>query len=117
MADHRSQVEAPLLDLKADAAPIREEIPTAIDRVGDRAQFIIGPEVDALEDDVATYCGSAQAAGASSGTHAILLSLMALGVGRGDEVVTTPYSFSPTPGSIARLGAAPNPRGHRRRVP
>jgi len=95
----------PLLDLKAQYATIESEVRTAIDRVLGSQHFILGPEVEALEKSVAEYSGCAHGIGVSSGTDAILVSLMALGVGAGDEVVTTPYTFVATATSIARLGA------------
>src|SRR4051812_35119336 len=100
-------VSVPLLDLKAQYVTLRDEIRPAIDRVLDSQMCINGPEVAQLEKDVAKYCGAKHSIGLSSGTDALVVALMALDVGAGDEVVTTPYTFFATAGSIARLGAKP----------
>jgi dTDP-4-amino-4,6-dideoxygalactose transaminase len=100
-------VKVPLLDVKAQNAPLREAILAAVARVVDAGAFILGPEVEAFEKELAVMLGARRAVGLSSGTDALLVALMALGVRAGDEVVTTPFSFYATVGCIARLGARP----------
>lgn len=95
----------PLLDLKAQHATIRAEVLREIERVIDSQYFILGPEVDALEAEIAEYCQAPHALGVSSGTDALLLAFMGLGLGAGDSVITTPYTFFATAGSLARVGA------------
>ena len=97
----------PLLDLTAQYAPIRDEILAALTRVADSQRFILGPEVDALEAELAAVLQVSEAVGLSSGTDAILVALMALGIGPGDEVVVPTYSFFATASSVSRLGATP----------
>ena len=100
-------MKVPLLDLKAQFATIKDEIAPAIQAVLDSQQFINGPQVKELEAAVAGYSGCKAAVGVSSGTDALLAVLMALGVGRGDEVITAPYTFFATAGSVWRAGAKP----------
>jgi len=97
----------PLLDLKAQFAQIRSEVMPVIEQVCASQRFILGDHVLGLEAEVARYCASSAGIGVSSGTDALLLALMALGVGAGDEIITTPFTFFATAGTIARLGARP----------
>src|SRR6185437_11771290 len=97
----------PFLDLKAQFTEIRDEVIEAVIRVMDSQHFILGPEVQALETEIADYVGAQFAIGCASGSDALLLALMALDIGAGDEVITTPFTFGATAGSIARLGARP----------
>ncbi|MBL7132927.1 MAG: DegT/DnrJ/EryC1/StrS family aminotransferase [Phycisphaerae bacterium] len=98
-------MEVPLLDLKAQYATLHDELMGAIEAVMQSQRFINGPEVGQLENRIAEYCHCAGAVGVSSGTDAILCSLMTLGVGTGDEVITTPYTFFATAGCVRRVGA------------
>jgi dTDP-4-amino-4,6-dideoxygalactose transaminase len=102
-----TQTAFPFLDLKAQFSSIREDVIAAVTRVLDSQQFILGPEVSAFEDEVGQYLGSRFSVGCASGSDALLLGLMALDVGPGDEVITTPFTFVASAGSIAQLDAVP----------
>jgi dTDP-4-amino-4,6-dideoxygalactose transaminase len=100
-------INVPLLDLKAQYAPMKKEIMEAIERVVESQYFIMGPDVAELEAEIAKYVGSKFAIGCASGSDAIMLALMALGVGRDDEVICPSFTFFATGGYTTKVGAIP----------
>src|SRR5262245_36081380 len=100
-------MKVPLVDLQAQYRPLREEILAAVARVCDSQRFIMGPEVKALEVELAKRLGLRHALAVASGTDALLLALLAAGIKAGDEVITTTYSLFATAAAIARVGATP----------
>ena len=100
-------MKVPLLDLKAQYQTIKDEIKESMEEVLDSQHFILGPKVEALEKAVASYCGCEYGVGVSSGTDALLISLMVKGIGPGQGVITVPYTFFSTAGCVYRLGARP----------
>jgi dTDP-4-amino-4,6-dideoxygalactose transaminase len=103
----QGKITVPLLDVPAQTAPLRRELLGKIESIVDSGRFILGPEVEGLEKEIAGYCGAQFAVGMSSGTDAILAALMALNIKAHDQVITTPYTFFATAGCIARIGARP----------
>jgi len=101
------KVNVPFFDLSVQLTSIEDEIKSALMEVFQNQQFIMGPKVKVLEETIAQYCQTRHAAGVASGSDALLLSLMALGIGTGDEVLLPPFTFFATAGSVSRLGATP----------
>ena len=94
-------------DLKAQYAALREQIDARLQRVFDHGQYIMGPEVQQLEERLAAFAGTRHCIGVASGTEALLIAMMSLGIGRGDEVITTPFTFAATAEMVVLLGATP----------
>jgi len=103
----KMKTQVPMVDLQAEYHEIRDEIDDAVHRVLDSGHFILGEEVEAFEHEVASYLGVRHAIGVASGSDALLLALMALDIGPGDKIITTPFSFFATASCIVRLGATP----------
>jgi dTDP-4-amino-4,6-dideoxygalactose transaminase len=101
------KMKVPFFDLKPQSLSLKKEIQSAIDEVFETQQFIMGPQIQSLEKTIANYCNTPYAIGVASGSDALLLSLMALGIGPGDEVIMPPFTFFATAGSVSRIGAIP----------
>lgn len=100
-------MQVPLLDLKGQFASLKNEIMKEIEELSDSQMFILGPKVAGFEEEIAEYCHAAGACGVTSGSDALIVALMVEGIGCGDEVITTPFTFFATAGAIARVGAKP----------
>lgn len=100
-------MKVPLLDLRVQHETLRDELLAAMQPVIDSQQFVLGPDVQAFEDEIARYIRAKHAIGCASGSDALLLALLALGITAGDEVITSPFTFFATAGAIARVGARP----------
>jgi dTDP-4-amino-4,6-dideoxygalactose transaminase len=100
-------VGIPLLDLSAQYQTIKEEINQAVAEVLESARFILGPQVQTFEQEIAAYCGVREGVGVANGTDALMLTLRALGIGPGDEVITTPFTFFASAETISQVGARP----------
>ena len=100
-------MQVPLLDLRAQYAPLKPAVMAAVEEICDSQRFILGPKVEAFEQEMAAYCRTAGAVGVSSGSDALIIALMAEGIGHGDEVITSPFTFFATVGAIVRVGATP----------
>ena len=101
------KMQVPLLDLKGQFASMKSEIMKEIEALCDTQMFILGNKVSTLENEIAAYSGAVGACGVTSGSDALIIALMAEGIGAGDEVITTPFTFFATAGAIARVGAKP----------
>src|SRR6185503_7489959 len=97
------KMKVPLLDLQAQYTTIRDEVRAAVDAVFESQHFVLSDEVQKLEEEIAAYCGTKYAIGCASGSDALLLALMSLGISEGDEVITTSFSFFATASAITRL--------------
>ena len=100
-------MNVPLFELKAQYPAVRDEVRDALERIFNSQHFVLGPEGESLEEEIARYCQTRFAIGCASGSDALLLALMSYGIGSGDEVITTPFTFFATGAAITRLGARP----------